>query len=179
MVTDKYPVHVFAVTDGDKANKEEIYSGKALKGTDLIAFLDQNVTVPEKEGYNVDKWYNWDWYGNKYAEDTKVNGWTNAYVTYTSNDTDRTVEVTFTVNSEYGSFTDYGKGPVTFKGLPENSTEQYSVPKVTANAGYKFVGWKGQGADVIEWGADASTFGVPGLCYFPEGTDVGLSLIHI
>ena len=178
MVTDKYPVHVFAVTDGDKANKEEIYSGTALKGTDLIVFLDQNVTVPEKEGYTVDKWYNWDWYGNKYAEDTKVNGWTNAYVTYTSNDTDRTVEVTFTVNSEYGSFTDYGKGPVTFKGLPENSTEQYSVPKVTANAGYKFVGWKGQGADVIEWGADASTFGVPGLCYFPEGSDVGYASIE-
>ena len=178
MVTDKYPVHVFAVTDGDKANKEEIYSGTALKGTDLIAFLDQNVTVPEKEGYTVDKWYNWDWYGNKYAEDTKVNGWTNAYVTYTSNDTDRTVEVTFTVNSEYGSFTNYGKGPITVKGLPENSTEQYSVPKVTANAGYKFVGWKGQGTDVIEWGADASTFGVPGLCYFPEGSDVGYASIE-
>ena len=178
MVTDWEPVHVFAVTDGDKANKEEIYSGKALKGTDLIAFLDQNVPVSEKEGYTVDKWYNWDWYGNKYAEDTKVNGWTNAYVTYTSNDTDRTVEVTFTVNSEYGSFTDYGKGPVTFKGLPENSTEQYSVPKVTAKKGYKFVGWKGQGADVIEWGADASTFGVPGLCYFPEGSDVGYASIE-
>lgn len=177
MVTDKYPVHVFAVTDGDKDNAEEIYTGTALKGTDLIAFLDQNVTVPEKEGYTVDKWYNWDWYGNKYAEDTKVNGWTNAYVTYTSNDTDRTVEVTFTVNSEYGSFTDYGKGPVTFKGLPENSTEQYSVPKVTANPGYKFVGWKGQGADVIEWGADASTFGVPGLCYFAEGSNVGYASI--
>ncbi len=178
MVTDWEPVHVFAVTDGDKANKEEIYSGKALKGTDLIAFLDQNVPVSEKEGYTVDKWYNWDWYGNKYAEDTKVNGWTNAYVTYTSNDTDRTVEVTFTVNSEYGSFTDYGKGPVTFKGLPENSTEQYSVPKVTAKKGYKFVGWKGQGADVIEWGADASTFGVPSLCYFPEGSDVGYASIE-
>ena len=178
MVTDWEPVHVFAVTDGDKDNAEEIYSGKALKGTDLIAFLDQNVPVSEKEGYTVDKWYNWDWYGNKYAEDTKVNGWTNAYVTYTSNDTDRTVEVTFTVNSEYGSFTDYGKGPVTFKGLPENSTEQYSVPKVTANAGYKFVGWKGQGADVIEWDANASTFGVPGLCYFAEGSNVGYASIE-
>lgn len=177
MVTDKYPVHVFAVTDGDKANKEEIYSGKALKGTDLIAFLDQNVTVPEKEGYNVDKWYNWDWYGNKYAEDTKVNGWTNAYVTYTSNDTDRTVEVTFTVNSEYGSFTDYGKGPVTFKNIDAESTQQFEVPKVTANAGYKFVGWKGQGADVIEWDANASTFGVPGLCYFAEGSNVGYASI--
>ena len=93
-------------------------------------------------------------------------------------DTDRTVEVTFTVNSEYGSFTDYGKGPVTFKGLPENSTEQYSVPKVTANSGYKFVGWKGQGADVIEWGANASTFGVSGLCYFTEGSNVGYASIE-
>lgn len=178
MVTDWEPVHVYAVTDGDKENKVEIYSGTALKGTALIDFLDQNVTVPEKEGYTVDKWYNWDWYGNKYAEDTKVNGWTNAYVTYTSNDTDRTVEVTFTVNSEYGAFTEYGKGPVTFKGLPENSTEQYPVPAVTANPGYKFVGWKGEGADVIEWGADASTFGVPGLCYFPEGSDVGYASIE-
>ena len=178
MVTDWEPVHVYAVTDGDKENKVEIYSGTALKGTALIDFLDQNVTVPEKEGYTVDKWYNWDWYGNKYAEDTKVNGWTNAYVTYTSNDTDRTVEVTFTVNSEYGTFTEYGEGPVTFKNIDAESTQQFEVPKVTAKEGYKFVGWKGQGADVIEWGADASTFGVPGLCYFPEGSDVGYASIE-
>ena len=206
MVTDKYPVHVFAVTDGDKANKEEIYSGKALKGTDLIAFLDQNVTVPEKEGYNVDKWYNWDWYGNKFVgwkgQGADVIEWgadastfgvpglcyfpEGSDVGYASIEavfeevpvSGKTVEVTFTVNPDYGTFTEYGKGPVTFKGLPENSTEQYSVPKVTANAGYKFVGWKGQGADVIEWGADASTFGVPGLCYFPEGSDVGYASIE-
>ena len=177
MVTDWEPVHVYAVTDGDKENKVEIYSGTALKGTALIDFLDQNVTVPEKEGYTVDKWYNWDWYGNKYAEDTKVNGWTNAYVTYTSNDTDRTVEVTFTVNSEYGTFTEYGEGPVTFKNIDAESTQQFEVPKVTAKEGYKFVGWKGQGADVIEWDADASTFGVPGLCYFAEGSNVGYASI--
>lgn len=177
MVTDKYPVYVFAVTDGDKDNAEEIYTGTALKGTDLIAFLDQYVTVTEKEGYTVDKWYNWDWYGNKYAEDTKVNGWTNAYVTYTFNDTDRTVEVIFTVNSEYGSFTEYDEGPVTFKNIDAESTQQFEVPKVTAKKGYKFVGWKGQGADVIEWGADASTFGVPGLCSFAEGSNVGYASI--
>ena len=90
----------------------------------------------------------------------------------------KTVEVTFTVNPEYGSFTEYGEGPVTFKNIDAESTQQFEVPKVTANAGYKFVGWKGQGADVIEWGADASTFGVPGLCYFPEGTDVGYASIE-
>ena len=90
----------------------------------------------------------------------------------------KTVEVTFTVNPDYGTFTEYGKGPVTFKNIDAESTQQFEVPKVTANAGYKFVGWKGQGADVIEWGADASTFGVPGLCYFPEGTDVGYASIE-
>ena len=90
----------------------------------------------------------------------------------------KTVEVTFTVNPEYGSFTEYGEGPVTFKNIDAESTQQFEVPKVTAKKGYKFVGWKGQGADVIEWGADASTFGVPGLCYFPEGSDVGYASIE-
>ena len=90
----------------------------------------------------------------------------------------KTVEVTFTVNPDYGTFTEYGKGPVTFKNIDAESTQQFEVPKVTAKKGYKFVGWKGQGADVIEWGADASTFGVPGLCYFPEGSDVGYASIE-
>ncbi len=89
----------------------------------------------------------------------------------------KTVEVTFTVNPEYGSFTEYGEGPVTFKNIDAESTQQFEVPKVTANAGYKFVGWKGQGADVIEWDANASTFGVPGLCYFAEGSNVGYASI--
>ena len=89
----------------------------------------------------------------------------------------KTVEVTFTVNPEYGSFTEYGEGPVTFKNIDAESTQQFEVPKVTANSGYKFVGWKGQGADVIEWGANASTFGVPGLCYFAEGSNVGYASI--
>ena len=89
----------------------------------------------------------------------------------------KTVEVTFTVNSEYGSFTEYGEGPVTFKNIDAESTQQFEVPKVTAKKGYKFVGWKGQGADVIEWGANASTFGVPGLCYFAEGSNVGYASI--
>lgn len=90
----------------------------------------------------------------------------------------KTVEVIFTVNPDYGTFTEYGKGPVTFKNIDAESTQQFEVPKVTANAGYKFVGWKGQGADVIEWDANASTFGVPGLCYFAEGSNVGYASIE-
>ena len=55
----------------------------------------------------------------------------------------KTVEVTFTVNPAYGTFTEYGEGPVTFKNIDAESTQQFEVPKVTAKEGYKFVGWKG------------------------------------
>ncbi len=58
----------------------------------------------------------------------------------------RKANVFFNVNPEYGSFTEYGEGPVTFLDLDENSNQQYSIPAVTAKEGYKFVGWQGQGA---------------------------------
>ena len=90
----------------------------------------------------------------------------------------RTSNVYFTVNPEYGSFTEYGEGPVTFLNLDENSDEQYLIPAVTAKEGYKFVGWKGQGADAIEWDADAKTFGVTGLCHFAEGETEGYASIE-
>ena len=90
----------------------------------------------------------------------------------------RTSNVYFTVNPEYGSFTEYGEGPVTFLNLDENSDEQYLIPAVTAKEGYKFVGWKGQGADAIEWDADAKTFGVTGLCHFAEGETEGYASLE-
>ena len=90
----------------------------------------------------------------------------------------RTVEVTFTVNPAYGFFTKHGEGPVIFANIDEFSTQQYEVPAVTAKEGYKFVGWKVRGADVIAWGADVSTFSVAGLCYFPEGSNVGYASIE-
>ena len=93
-------------------------------------------------------------------------------------ETKRTSNVYFNVNPEYGSFTEYGEGPVTFLNLDENSDEQYSIPEVTAKEGYKFVGWKGQGADAIEWDADAKTFGVTGLCYFAEGETEGYASLE-
>ena len=102
---------------------------------------------------------------NKTAEESTFGG------VKTSNK--RTSNVYFTVNPEYGSFTEYGEGPVTFLNLDENSDEQYLIPEVTAKEGYKFVGWKGQGADEISWGSDAKTFGVTGLCYFAEGATEG------
>ena len=93
-------------------------------------------------------------------------------------ETKRTSNVYFTVNPEYGSFTEYGEGPVTFLNLDENSDEQYLIPAVTAKEGYKFVGWKGQGADAIQWDADAKTFGVTGLCHFAEGETEGYASLE-
>lgn len=84
MVTDYEKVVVKSVIDGDKDNAETIYTGEALHGTNLIEYLEDNVTLEQKPGYELDKWYNWDWYGHEYSDTTTVNGWTNVYVTYTS-----------------------------------------------------------------------------------------------
>ena len=90
----------------------------------------------------------------------------------------REANVYFNVNPEYGSFTEYGTNTVSFEHLDENSDQQYSIPEVTAKEGYKFVGWKGQGADAIEWDADAKTFGVTGLCFYNEDATDGYASIE-
>ena len=84
MVTDYEKVIVKAVTDGDKDGAETIFNGKALHGLNTLEFLEANVEPEARAGYELDKWYNWDWYGHKYADTVTINGWTNAYVTYTS-----------------------------------------------------------------------------------------------
>ena len=92
---------------------------------------------------------------------------------------ERTVEVSFSINSDQGYFTDPANAEVvTFKGVSADSTEQFLVPQVAAKEGYVFKGWKGQGAEVIEWDADTKTFGVTGLCFFPEGSTVGFASLE-
>ena len=87
--------------------------------------------------------------------------------------------VNFTVAPDKGSFTDYGAGPVVFQGYEEKvGGQQYNVPAVTAKEGYKFVGWKGQGASEIAWGADAKTFGISGLCFYQDGSYEGNASIE-
>ena len=87
--------------------------------------------------------------------------------------------VNFTVAPDKGSFTDYGAGPVVFQGYEEEvGNQQYEVPAVTAKEGYKFVGWKGQGASEIAWGADAKTFGISGLCFYQDGSYEGNASIE-
>ena len=86
-------------------------------------------------------------------------------------ETERTVEVTFSVDPDKGEFekNDLYTSPAA-NVMKLTATEfdgtQYAIPTVKAKAGYKFVGWKGQGADVIAWNAEAKTFGVTGLCFF-------------
>ena len=85
--------------------------------------------------------------------------------------TERTVEVTFSVDPDKGEFEKndlYTSPAANVKKLTATEFDgtQYAIPTVKAKAGYKFVGWKGQGADVIAWNADAKTFGVTGLCFF-------------
>ena len=84
MVTDYEKVVVKAVTDGDKDGAETVFDGKALHGLNTVQFLEDTFTPEERAGYELDKWYNWDWYGHKYTGTARINGWTNAYVTYTS-----------------------------------------------------------------------------------------------
>ena len=86
-------------------------------------------------------------------------------------ETERTVEVTFSVDPDKGEFekNDLYTSPAA-NVMKLTATEfdgtQYAIPTVKAKAGYKFVGWKGQGADAIAWNAEAKTFGVTGLCFF-------------
>ena len=87
--------------------------------------------------------------------------------------------VTFTVDSNKGSFTDYGAGPVVFNGYEDEvGDQQFDIPAVTAKEGYKFVGWKGQGASEIAWNADAKSFGVSGMCFYAEGSTEGYASIE-
>ena len=92
---------------------------------------------------------------------------------------EKTVNVYFNVDANKGYFTDpEGAEVVSFENIAADSAEQFLVPKVAAKEGYVFKGWKGQGADVIEWGADAETFGVTGLAHFEEGSNVGYATIE-
>lgn len=153
--------------------------------------------VTANEGY---EFTGWTWSGNgegildagaidfTYTDSAFYNGdATTGYVTLTAQfkkveqpaAPKKHFNVTFTVAPDKGSFTDYGAGPVVFQGNEEEvGDQQYNVPAVTAKEGYKFVGWKGQGASEIAWGADAKTFGISGLCFYQDGSYEGNASIE-
>ena len=166
-----------------------------LAADDKIEGLKNMVTA--NEGYEFTGW-TWDGKGSgtldvgatefMYTDSAFYNGdATTGYVTLTAQF--KKVEqpetqkhhftVNFTVAPDKGSFTDYGAGPVVFQGYEEEvGGQQYNVPAVTAKEGYKFVGWKGQGASEIAWGADAKTFGISGLCFYQDGSYEGNASIE-
>lgn len=153
--------------------------------------------VTANEGYEFTGW-TWDGKGSgtldvgatefMYTDSAFYNGdATTGYVTLTAQfkkvEQPETQKHHFTVNitvaPDKGSFTDYGAGPVVFQGYEEEvGGQQYNVPAVTAKEGYKFVGWKGQGASEIAWGADAKTFGISGLCFYQDGSYEGNASIE-
>lgn len=153
--------------------------------------------VTANEGYEFTGW-TWDGKGSgtldvgatefMYTDSAFYNGdATTGYVTLTAQfkkveqpaTPKKHFNVTFTVASDKGSFTDYGAGPVVFQGYEEEvGNQQYEVPAVTAKEGYKFVGWKGQGASEIAWDADTKTFGISGLCFYQDGSYEGNASIE-
>lgn len=156
----------------------------------------ESVTAPTKDGdKNIVGWtiggkaYTGDWSYeslNALVTDANINSQDKvAYIQATAvyekeSETPRKhFNVTFTVDPDKGSFTKEGAGPVEFKGYEDEvGDQQYNVPAVTAKPGYKFVGWKGQGADVIAWDAEAKTFGVTGLCFYQDGSYEGNASIE-
>ena len=139
VVTDYEKVVVKAVYDGDKANAKTVYSGLALRGTNVIEYLEANAGVGEVEGYALDKWYNWDWYGHKVAENATVNGWTNVYVTYTRN----IFTVTYTDGVNGAAFADESHTAKYEDATPafEGSLENY--------IGWVFNGWNPKVANKV------------------------------
>ena len=139
VVTDYEKVVVKAVYDGDKANAKTVYSGLALRGTNVIEYLEANAGVGEVEGYALDKWFNWDWYGHKVAENATVNGWTNVYVTYTRN----VFTVTYTDGVNGAAFADESHTAKYEDATPafEGSLDNY--------IGWVFNGWNPKVADKV------------------------------
>ena len=131
-------------------------------------FTAKDLTIPK--GYELadDKWST----SVEYGKDADVNVNVKAKEEPAE---EKTVEVYFNiVDSEKGSFPDYAPSTVvSFKGIAADTDQQFEIPAVKANDGYKFTGWKVEGAETQNWDADAKTFGVTGLAHFPEGSNVG------
>ena len=195
VVKDEEPVEktlkIHWAIDNPEGAAWKLYEGNAR--TETIAWADRGNTfvMPEleiKDGYKLAGWSVSGTEGQYWDPETYEFGLTGlivedengGQVSITANvvkdevsTEDKIANVYFTVNPKYGYFKEYGEGPVSFENIDADSTQQFEVPEVVAKSGYKFVGWEGKGAGEIKWDANASTFGVPGLCYFPEGSNVG------
>ena len=163
---DELRVHYVDV-NSDNYIKDNIQTIKKNgKVGESAEFTAKDLTIPK--GYELadDKWST----SVEYGKDADVN-----VKAKEEPAEEKTVEVYFNiVDSEKGSFPDYAPSTVvSFKGIAADTDQQFEIPAVKANDGYKFTGWKVEGAETQNWDADAKTFGVTGLAHFPEGSNVG------
>ena len=183
----KKTVSVTITTNNEQGIFPDYDGQEVIHFDNLDPDTDQQFELPKVEAKPGYEFIGWHVNGNEvgaWDADTKTFGITGlahfekgskvGYLTIAAvykAETERTVEVTFSVDPDKGEFekNDLYTSPAA-NVMKLTATEfdgtQYAIPTVKAKAGYKFVGWKGQGADVIAWNADAKTFGVTGLCFF-------------
>ena len=99
--------------------------------------------------------------------------WVTIDVKKVEEEVQKTVKVVFSVDPEKGEFPGYDGSTTIHYTIDEDSTEQYLVPEVKAADGYKFVGWQVEGKESGRWDADAKTFGITGLAFYPKGSNEG------
>ena len=183
----KKTVSVTITTNNEQGIFPDYDGQEVIHFDNLDPNTDQQFELPKVEAKPGYEFIGWHVNGNEvgaWDADTKTFGITGlahfekgsnvGYLTIAAvykAETERTVEVTFSVDPDKGEFekNDLYTSPAA-NVMKLTATEfdgtQYAIPTVKAKAGYKFVGWKGQGADAIAWNADAKTFGVTGLCFF-------------
>lgn len=184
----KKTVSVTITTNNEQGIFPDYDGQEVIHFDNLEPDTDQQFELPKVEAKPGYKFIGWAWNGSEqgfWDADAKTFGITGlahfsesypnvGYITIAAvyqAETERTVEVTFSVDPDKGEFKNnelYTSPAANVMKLTATEFDgtQYSIPEVVAKEGYKFVGWKGQGADVIAWDADAKTFGVTGLCFF-------------
>ena len=183
----KKTVSVTITTNNEQGIFPDYDGQEVIHFDNLDPNTDQQFELPKVEAKPGYEFIGWHVNGNEvgaWDADTKTFGITGlahfekgsnvGYLTIAAvykAETERTVEVTFSVDPDKGEFKNkelYTKTADNAQKLTTTEFDgtQYAIPEVVAKEGYKFVGWKGQGADVIAWDAEAKTFGVTGLCFF-------------
>ena len=197
---EKRTVNVTFTVDPEKGEFTDPKGAEVVTFNNLDEYSDGQYNIPSVKGINGYKFVGWKGQGAEeinwsadaktfgvtglafFAEGSKV-GYASIEAVFEKEEEPapetRTANVYFNVDPEKGSFPAYAPSTVvSFENLDEFSDQQFEIPAVEAKEGYKFVGWKGQGADVIEWDADATTFGVTGLAFFAEGSNVGYASVE-
>ena len=150
-----------------KANDGYKFTGWKVEGAGEAGHLDANATEFGYTGLA------------HFPKDSNV-----GYITLTAQfeedkteqpeETKKTVEIYLNTDNTKGVFVGYdGAETISFKNLPEIG-DPIALPEVKANDGYKFTGWKVEGAgEAGHLDANATEFGYTGVAHFPKDSNVG------